>query len=417
MATSLTPLLRSLATPDSLLEAWSRVRRGGKAPGIDGVTLQGFERRLDAEIARLVREVRSGDYRPWPARRVRIPKSDGSDRLIGVQAVRDRVVQRALLGRVQPRVEPELEPCAYAYRPGRSVESALAAIGAYHREGHAWAARSDVRLCFDSLDRTRLMGALGRFMPERDALALVQSWLSAGAVDQDALVEPGIGVPQGDVLSPLLCNLYLDAFDEAVNRPAHPLVRYADDFVILGKTEHDARRGMERAARALADIGLQINEKKTAVVPFIQGFEYLGAAIVGSLIMPLHRVERPGYSPVFRFGYGPAPRPQSAASRGRRAPIITERRLASQMIELLRLQRRGVPLPAMAAAMLQAWTDAGRISEPRRPPEPEGWQSVYLIKPQCGSREGRAGRSATEVAPSNSAKSAFANCPRESQRA
>jgi len=375
----LTRLLSSIATTESLLEAWARVRRGGKAPGVDGVTLRGFEQRLETEIARLVREVRSGDYRPWPARRVHIPKADGSDRLIGVQTVRDRVVQRALLGRVQPRVEAELEPCAYAYRPGRSIESALAAIGAYYREGYAWAARSDIRLCFDSLDRTRLMGALGRYVPEQDALALVHSWLSAGAVDQDALVEPGIGVPQGDVLSPLLCNLYLDAFDEAVHSPAHPLVRYADDFVILGKTEREAVRGLERAALALSDIDLQINETKTAVVPFIRGFEFLGAAIVGSLILPLHRVERPGRSPVFRLGYGRISGPPTAATRAPKPPVMTERRLSEQMVELLRLQRRGVPLPAMAAALLQAWTDAGRIHTPRRPPEPEGWQSVYLI--------------------------------------
>jgi len=378
----MTPLLRRMADRACLLDAWTRVRRGGKAPGMDGVTLDGFGCRLETEIERLTNDIRSGAYRPWPARRVRIPKSDGGQRLIGVQAVRDRVAQRALLGFLQPRVEPTLEPCSFAYRPGRSIEAALSAMAGYHRQGFEWAARSDVRLCFDSLDRRRLFEALKPILPERDAARLVDLWLRAGVVDDEGLVESGVGVPQGDVLSPLLCNLYLDDFDEAVNRPEHPLVRYADDFVILGRSERDARRGLDLAANTLQELSLAINEAKSSVVPFIRGFEFLGAAIVGSLILPLHRVERPGRPPVYRAGYE-APRRCRDVRRARPepvpAPARSNRELRDRMVALLRAERRGQVLPEMARALLHAWMDAGRLGSERPELRNEGWQSVYLI--------------------------------------
>src|SRR5207247_7745762 len=119
-----TRLFAQLCSPHNLLEAWASVRTGGKAPGVDGVTLPRFEFHLERELARLRRELLQGAYRPWPARRFRLPKADGSVRLIGIQGVRDRVVQRALLRLLQPRVEPLLEDCSYAYRPRRSVTMA-----------------------------------------------------------------------------------------------------------------------------------------------------------------------------------------------------------------------------------------------------------------------------------------------------
>jgi group II intron reverse transcriptase/maturase len=377
-----TDLFARISSPNSLWEAWARVRRGGKAPGLDGVTIAQFDFHAERELRRLREELLDGRYRPWPARRVVLPKTDGGSRQIGIQAIRDRVAQRALLGLLQPRVEPLLEECSYAYRPRRSVEMALAKLEEWRESGFGWVGRSDVVLCFDSLDRGRLEERLAPIVPEADVQRLIRLWLTAGVVDERGWSERGLGVSQGDVLSPLLCNLYLDPFDEAVTGHGHPLIRYADDFVVLGRSPEQARRGLECAGEALAALGLRLNAPKSQVSTFIHGFEYLGAAVVGSMLLPLHRVERPGRPPRFVFGYGP-PR-ELRASRAQRPrahlmpPLVgTETALRDRMVALLRAERAGRALPPMAAALLRAWQAAGAAR--LEPPEPEGWESVYLI--------------------------------------
>lgn len=386
-----TELLQRIAATDSLLAAWARTRAGGKAPGVDGVTIPQFARHVGDEIRTLRRELLSGAYRPWPARRVYIPKASGGMRSIGVQAVRDRVAQRALLALLQPRVEPTLEDSSFAYRPGRSVEDALARLVELRDAGYNWVARADISLCLDSLDRNVLMNRVAQVLPEGDAAELLRLWLSAGVVDDHGFVDPGVGVSQGDVLSPLLCNLYLDPFDEAVERSGSRLIRYADDFVLLGRSRAQVAAALGRAEAALGDLRLSINRSKVHLGTFIQGFEYLGAAVVGSLVLPLHRIERPGRPPRFVFGYGPprgaVPPPSDMPLRPRRPldaePVelaSSQRELRDHMVALLRAQRRGGYVPPMALALLRAWLESGILrQDPEPEPEPEGWQSSYLI--------------------------------------
>lgn len=357
-------------SPASLREAWRRVRRGGKSPGVDGVSVARFQDRLEQELAAVRRELLVGAYRPRPVRRVAIPKASGGLRLIGVQAVRDRLVQRALLPYLEPRVEAELEDCSFAYRPGRSVEAALSRLGAIHNAGFDWAARADVELCFDSLDRPRLKRLIRGVLPERDARKLMYQWLGAGVVDECGWWDPKLGVSQGDVMSPLLCNLYLDAFDESLLQAGWSLIRYADDFVILGRTRDAAQLGLREAASALRDIRLHLNRKKSSVGSFLQGFEFLGAAVVGSLMLPLHRVARPGRPPRFTYGY------ERAAPRPGPAPRSTDRALQDRLRTLARAEQSGIDLPPMQSAMLEAWRRAGML---RDDDSGEGWQSVYLI--------------------------------------
>lgn len=368
-----------MTRPESLWEAWGRVQRGGRAPGMDGVTLAAFDRHAERELARLREELRGGTYRPWPTRRVGLPKADGSTRAIGIQAVRDRVAQRALLLQIQPRIEASLEDCSFAFRPRRSVEMALARLDGLRASGFSWVARADVTLCFDSLDRSLLEQRLQAIVPEEEVHRLVTLWLTAGAVDESGWAAPERGVPQGDVLSPLLCNLYLDPFDEAVCRPAHPLVRYADDFILAGRTERDVRRGLALAEQELTGLGLVLNARKQWVGTFSQGFEYLGAAVIGSLRLPLHRHERPGHPPQYTFQYGD-PLPRQPSRLPAVPPLLTtERALRERMVELLRAERSGCLLSPMNLALLHAWQEAGALPQPPRPVEPESWQSVYLI--------------------------------------
>lgn len=358
-------LLQRLTTDESLLLAWHEVRRGGKTPGIDGVSLPRFERKLTQELKALRRELLSGTYSPWPTRRLHLPKDDGSTRAIGVQAVRDRVAQRALLALLQPRVEAQLEDAAYAYRPNRSIEKALTKLEGWRAAGLVWVARADVKTCFDAIEHTRMERALLPVLPESEGRELIHRWLSAGAVDAGGYhPSDGDGLPQGDVLSPLLCNLFLDPFDEAV-QAKNPLIRYADDIVIVAKSEKEVRAGLGRAEAALTALGLTLNRKKEWVGTFSQGFTFLGAAICGSLRLPLHPVA-PGK---WDYGYGPPSQP--AASR---PPLATPDAVTERLTTLLRLERKGAPLTSMESAFLAAWR-----TQPAEDRLPEGWQSVYLV--------------------------------------
>jgi CRISPR-associated protein Cas1 len=368
----------------ALRDAWERVRTGGRAPGLDGVSLASFDRHLDREIAVLRSEILTGRYRPWPARRVGIPKPSGGVRHIGVQAVRDRVAQRALMAVLQPRVEPLLEPASFAYRPGRSIHQALGRVAELHASGCEWVARSDVELCFDSLDREALDRALGPVLPEADARRLVRAWLGAGYVDGAGWAEPGLGVPQGDVLSPLLCNLYLDPVDEAVSGQGCGLVRYADDLAIVGRTEAVVRGGLRRAEAALARLALRLNPAKTHVGTFTQGFEFLGAAVVGSLILPLHRAGQSGPFGRYSLGYGRGDhlyRPTAPAHRpaGGLPLVQSDLGLRRRMLEMMAAERRGGEMPALADALIDAWRTGGLLGDPAAPRRREAWDSVYLI--------------------------------------
>lgn len=269
-----------------LRAAYERVAANRGAPGVDRQTVEQFGAHLDRNLARLAEQVLSGSYRPGPVRRVYLPKRSGGFRPLGIPTVRDRVAQAAVHQVAAPECERLFLDCSYAYRPERSIFSAIDEVERLRRQGLRWVAEGDIVRCFDSLAHDRLVALWEARFPA--FTPLVRSWVTAPSLDGEHILPTIAGVPQGGVISPLLCNLYLHEFDCRLTRLGHDLVRYADDFVLLAADEPGAHAALRASADALSRIDLQLSSEKSAVTSFDAGFIFLGARFQGDEIQRPH---------------------------------------------------------------------------------------------------------------------------------
>lgn len=265
----------------ALARAFAKVRQAKGAPGVDGQTIADFAAKVGEEVDRLVYELRTKTYCPQPVQRVTIPKPGGGERSLGIPAVRDRVVQQALLNILQPIFDPEFHPSSYGYRPGRSCQQAVAKATMFIRQYQLeHVVDMDLSKCFDRLDHDLIIASLGRRVRDGSVLALVRRFLESGVMIGDNWEATEIGSPQGGVISPLISNVYLDAFDQEMKRRGHRIVRYADDILILCRS----RKGAEHAREVATDIlegslRLTVNQDKTHLVHASNGVRFLGVEI------------------------------------------------------------------------------------------------------------------------------------------
>ena len=266
-----------------LLRAFAKVRSNKGAPGIDGQSVSDFAEHLSEEIARLVRELKEKSYRPQPVRRVEIPKSDGGTRQLGIPAVRDRVVQQTLLDILQPIFDPDFHPSSYGYRPGRSCHQAISKASLFiRRYRRRWVVDMDLSKCFDTLDHDLIIQQFRRRVTDGSILGLLRLFLQSGIMTEDGWRASEQGSPQGGVISPLIANVYLDAFDQQMKQRGHRIVRYADDILILSGSKRGAENALAVARRILeGELHLKVNERKSRIVHSREGVPYLGV-IIGS---------------------------------------------------------------------------------------------------------------------------------------
>jgi group II intron reverse transcriptase/maturase len=270
-------LIDKVYSQKNLELAWEKVKRNQGSGGLEGVTIEKFEDRRDYYLNLLHQKLRDGTYRPKPVKRVEIPKTEGGVRKLGIPCIMDRVVQQALVQRMEAIFEPRFMDCSMGYRKGRSPHDAMRKVWRELQAGYLWVVDADLRQFFDTIDQEKLLDLIAEEISDGRTLQLVRDILRSGVVEGGYWQPTLTGVPQGGVASPLWSNIFLTPFDRAMTEKGFRLTRWADDWVVLCRTRGEAQKALAFAERFLREeLGVELHPDKTRIVHVRQGFEYLG---------------------------------------------------------------------------------------------------------------------------------------------
>jgi RNA-directed DNA polymerase len=263
----------------NLRMAFQQVKANGGAAGVDHQTVKMFERQLERNLGTLSQSLKDESYRPQAVRRVCIPKPGGKEkRPLGIPTVRDRVVQAALLAVLEPIFERDFAAHSYGFRPNRGCLDALRRVDNLLKAGYSWVVDADLKGYFDSIPHSPLKQRVAEKVSDGKVLKLVDAFLTAKVMETAEGWTPQKGTPQGAVVSPLLSNIYLDPLDQKMATKGIEMVRYADDFVILCRSEAEAKQALGQVQEWTVSAGLQLHPQKTRIVDARQagGFDFLG---------------------------------------------------------------------------------------------------------------------------------------------
>jgi len=268
---------------DRVLSKWNmnaaylRVKKNKGAAGVDGIGVEGLLDQLRDNKEDLLKRLENGKYTPSPVRRVEIPKDEpGKFRILGIPTTVDRVIQQAISQVLSPIYEYAFSEYSNGFRPGRDCHMALQQVQDFADEGYVYAADIDISKFFDSVTHSKLMQILAETIKDGKLLSLIHKYLNSGAIQYGMFYDTEEGVPQGGPLSPLLGNVYLNELDQELQHRGHKFVRYADDVLILCKSERAAERTMASITRFIEDkLFLKVNRGKSKVV-HLKEVKYLG---------------------------------------------------------------------------------------------------------------------------------------------
>ena len=272
-------ILGKILNKDNLNRAYKRVKANKGAPGVDGMTIEEAFLWLREHGHELTERIRKGHYTPFPVRRVEIPKPDGGVRKLGIPTVIDRIIQQAMTQQLIPIYEPKFSDGSFGYRPGRSAKDAVQKIKEYAEQGDTRAVVLDLSKYFDTLNHELLVNILRRDVKDERVIQMIKRNLGSGVMENGVVVETEEGSPQGGNLSPLLANVYLNEFDQEFNKRGVPCIRYADDIVLMAKSERASERLLESSTKYLeGTLKLKVNREKSRTVSVfaIRNFKYLG---------------------------------------------------------------------------------------------------------------------------------------------
>ena len=269
-------LMEQILSSDNLNQAYLQVVRNKGAEGVDGMPYTELKEHLAKNGENIKEQLRTRKYKPQPVRRVEIPKPDGGIRNLGVPTVTDRFVQQAVAQVLTPIFEEQFHEHSYGFRPNRCAQQAILKALEMMNDGYSWIVDIDLEKFFDTVNHDKLMTIFGRTVKDGDVISIVRKFLVSGIMINDEYEESVVGTPQGGNISPLLANIMLNELDKEMERRGLNFARYADDCIIMVKSDMAARRVMRNISKFIEDkLGLKVNMTKSKIDrPW--GIKYLG---------------------------------------------------------------------------------------------------------------------------------------------
>ena len=269
-------LLEEVLSKNNIEKAYKRVYQNKGANGVDGVTVYELRDYLDKHFEEIKKKIKTRKYKPSPVRRVYIPKDNGDKRGLGIPTVVDRVIQQAIVQVLTPIYEKQFSETSYGFRPKRSCENAVIKALEYFNDGYDWIVDIDLEKFFDNVCHDKLISLILKTVKDGDLVSLIRKYLVAGVMENGVVQETKKGTPQGGNLSPLLSNIMLNELDKELESRGLRFVRYADDCLIMVRSEKAANRVMNSIIGYIEKkLGLKVNATKSKVAR-PKDIKYLG---------------------------------------------------------------------------------------------------------------------------------------------
>lgn len=269
-------LLEKVLSKDNLNKAYKQVYKNKGASGVDGVTVEELFLYIREHKEEILWQIRNRKYKPQPVRRVLIPKENGKVRKLGIPCVIDRVIQQAIVQVLTPIYEEQFSDNSYGFRPNRSCEMAVIKALEFFNDGYDWIVDIDLKSFFDEVNQDKLIGIIRRTIKDGNLVSLIRKFLQSGVMEKGVIQETKKGTPQGGNLSPLLSNIMLNELDKELEKRGLRFVRYADDCLIMVRSEKAANRVMESITTFITKkLGLIVNVEKSKVAR-PDNIKYLG---------------------------------------------------------------------------------------------------------------------------------------------
>jgi group II intron reverse transcriptase/maturase len=266
-------------TPKVMKRAFLAVKRNRGAAGVDKVSIEMFAANLEENLTALMKDLKTGDFRASPLRRVYIPKGPGIKKLrpLGIPVVRDRIAQEVLRGLIAPIFEPQFHEASYGFIRGRNCHQAIERVLELHRQGYQVVLDADIQGFFDNIPHSVIMRLVAAEIADGNILRLLEKFLNAGVLDDGVFKPTSIGTPQGGVISPLLANIVLNRLDWHLHEAGYRFARYADDFVVACQNKKQAQEALTCVQQVLTtELGLSLSLEKTKIRSYGAGYEFLG---------------------------------------------------------------------------------------------------------------------------------------------
>jgi RNA-directed DNA polymerase len=265
-------------TPKFMDQAWKAVKRNKGSAGIDRVTVDKYHENKERNLFNLMTRLKTrGGYKSPPLKRIHIPKGNtGKTRPLGIPTVDTRCAQEVIRRLIAPIFEEQFHDDSFGFRPGRNCHQAVERVLKYTKEGNEIVVDIDIKGFFDNIPHDIIMTMLRADIADGNVLDIIESFLGSGIVEDGKLIPTTRGVPQGGPISPLIGNVILNYSDWKLEQAGYKFVRYADDMVILCKTQEQAETALAFVVEILADLGLECSPEKTKISTLTEGFQFLG---------------------------------------------------------------------------------------------------------------------------------------------